>query len=119
MNQRLHTETGKIQRQVTEKLDPIKLRHLKDGYITTVHRRVKTTTFEVAVTMLINLDALFERCAHRAAESKNGNAKYIDGFISASVDSHLPLATDEREVQTLEMRFPDEFELVIDDTRQA
>lgn len=115
MNQRLHTQAGTIHRQVTEKLDPVRLRNLHHGYITVSHRRIKTTTFQVGVTMSIDLDKLFERCAHRAAEAKNGTAKYVDGFITAIVDSHTPLEIYEREVQTLDQQFPDQFEQVDDD----
>lgn len=115
MDQRLHTQAGTIHRQVTEKLDPVRLRNLHHGYITLSHRRIKTTTFQVGVTMSIDLDRLFERCAHRAAEAKNGTAKYVDGFITAIVDSHTPLEIHEREVPTLDQQFPNEFELVDDD----
>lgn len=117
MNQRLHTQTGTIHRQVTQKVDPVRLRNLHHGYVTVSHRRIRTTTFQVGVTMCIDLDALFEHCAHRAAEAKNGKARYVDGFITASVDSHVPLGIDERELQTLDQQFPNEFEIVDDASR--
>lgn len=115
MERPIHTHTGTIHRDVSEKLDVVEVRSLRHGYMTLSPRRIKTTTFEVVVNMDVDMQALFERAAHRAAEAKSGKAKFVDGFITASVVSHKPLKVEERSVPSLEQQFPSEFEILDDE----